>query len=350
MPRRAGGRRVRCGCGSASRATPSENGSLDGNERFGFRLRNGAIELQLGDGNWQALTDPATLTVTAFEVAPRTEEPSLERFCAGPCAAGSTTCPPRQQVRSFAVAIDAQAVADPRRAPQRPRGCTPAQWRRSSAAARPECAATVTTDCTAASVAPRRSSSRCCSCFAMLIIVAVANRNAIVEARASANQYRSTQSFEAAEAGLEWALARLNDSTPIGDDCLPSADPAATSFRARYLRDDGAGFVAATWDDAGTPVPLQAACVRGEERLVVQLSGERRRRRRRSAKEPPPRRASPSGSPTARGPESSAPSPPAAPAAARPAPATSTQATKRLPGSRSRSAWSRGCAPRRWRR
>ena len=29
----------------------SENDSLDGNERFGFRLRNGAIELQLGDGN-----------------------------------------------------------------------------------------------------------------------------------------------------------------------------------------------------------------------------------------------------------------------------------------------------------
>ena len=91
----------------------SENDSLDGNERFGFRLRNGAIELQLGDGNWQALTDPATLTVTAFEVEPRTEEKSLEHFCDQPCAAGSTTCPPRQQVRSFAVAIEAQAVADP---------------------------------------------------------------------------------------------------------------------------------------------------------------------------------------------------------------------------------------------
>jgi len=100
--------------------------------------------------------------------------------------------------------------------------------------------------------------------FAMLIVVAVANRNAIVETRASANQYRSTQSFEAAEAGLEWALARLNDNTPIGDDCLPSADPAAPSFRERHLRDDGAGFVAATGDDAGTPAPLQAACVRGE--------------------------------------------------------------------------------------
>jgi len=101
--------------------------------------------------------------------------------------------------------------------------------------------------------------------FAMLIVVAVANRNAVVETRASANQYRSTQSFEAAEAGLEWALARLNDNLPIGDDCLPSADPAAPSFRDRYLRDDGAGFLAATGDDAGTPVPLQASCVRGDD-------------------------------------------------------------------------------------
>ena len=100
--------------------------------------------------------------------------------------------------------------------------------------------------------------------LATLIVVAVANRNAIVETRAAANQYRSTQSFEAAEAGLEWALARLNDNAPIGADCLPSVDPAAPSFRARYLRDDGAGFVAATWEDAGVPVPLQAACVRGE--------------------------------------------------------------------------------------
>jgi hypothetical protein len=101
--------------------------------------------------------------------------------------------------------------------------------------------------------------------FAMLIVVAATNRNAIVETRASANQYRSTQSFEAAEAGLEWVLARLNDDTPIGDDCLPSDDPAARSFRDRMLRDAGAGLVVATWNDAGTPRPLQAACVRADD-------------------------------------------------------------------------------------
>jgi len=101
--------------------------------------------------------------------------------------------------------------------------------------------------------------------FAMLLVVAFANRNLVVEARASANQYRSTQAFEAAEAGLEWALAKVNDATPIGDDCRPSAAVGAQSFRDRQLRYDGARFGPATWNDAGLPVPLQAACVRGDD-------------------------------------------------------------------------------------
>jgi prepilin peptidase dependent protein B len=90
----------------------SENGTVDSNEQFGFRLRNGAIELQLGESNWQALTDPATLAVTTFSVEPRTEETSLARFCAEPCAAGGTTCPPRQQIKSFAVAISGRSTLD----------------------------------------------------------------------------------------------------------------------------------------------------------------------------------------------------------------------------------------------
>ena len=90
----------------------SENDVVDSNERFGFRLRNHAIELQLGDSNWQALTDPATLAVTAFSVEPRTEETSLAAFCAEPCTAGSTSCPPRQQIRSFAVAISGRSALD----------------------------------------------------------------------------------------------------------------------------------------------------------------------------------------------------------------------------------------------
>ena len=97
----------------------TENHTVDGNEQFGFRLRNGALELQLGAGNWQALTDAATLTVTEFNVTPLVEEISLASFCAQPCVAGAGgagagTCPPRQLVRSLAVAIVGQATADAR--------------------------------------------------------------------------------------------------------------------------------------------------------------------------------------------------------------------------------------------
>jgi prepilin peptidase dependent protein B len=90
----------------------TENDTVDDNEQFGFRLHNGAIELQLGDMNWQALTDATTFTVTAFSIEPRVEETSLAGFCATACLAGSTTCPPRQQVKSFAVSISARSAFD----------------------------------------------------------------------------------------------------------------------------------------------------------------------------------------------------------------------------------------------
>ena len=90
-----------------------ENGVVDGNEQFGYRLRNGAIETQLGAANWQALTDPATLIVTLLRVVPRIEEASLVAFCPAPCPLASATCPPRQQIRSLAVAIVARSPSDP---------------------------------------------------------------------------------------------------------------------------------------------------------------------------------------------------------------------------------------------
>jgi type IV pilus assembly protein PilW len=96
---------------SFSRDT-AEDGVIDDNERFGFRLRDGAIEKQLGAGNWQALSDAGTLTVTSFSVQPRVDETSLAAYCDAPCAAGSTTCPPRQQVRSFSVMLAARSTTD----------------------------------------------------------------------------------------------------------------------------------------------------------------------------------------------------------------------------------------------
>ena len=90
----------------------TENHLLDTNEQFGLRLRNKAIELQLGRSNWQALTDATLLVVTAFTITPTVEEIDLDALCHQPCPAGSTTCPLRQQVRSFAVRIGGRSLAD----------------------------------------------------------------------------------------------------------------------------------------------------------------------------------------------------------------------------------------------
>ena len=90
----------------------SAGASVAANERFGFRLRGGAVEIQLGERNWQALNDPQTLVVTSFRVEPRIDEASLAAFCALPCAGASTTCPPRQQVRSFVIALAGRSPAD----------------------------------------------------------------------------------------------------------------------------------------------------------------------------------------------------------------------------------------------
>ena len=94
-------------------STDAGNGvAVDDSERFGFRLRNGAIEVQLGARNWQALSDPGTIVVTSFSVVPRVAEADLATFCARPCSAGSTTCPPRQQVRSYAIRVSGRSATD----------------------------------------------------------------------------------------------------------------------------------------------------------------------------------------------------------------------------------------------
>jgi prepilin peptidase dependent protein B len=88
--------------------------TVDDSERFGFRLRAGALEVQLGAANWQALNDVGTLVVTTFRVEPRIDEASLAGFCEQACAVGSTACPPRHQVRSFVVTLAGRSPVDPR--------------------------------------------------------------------------------------------------------------------------------------------------------------------------------------------------------------------------------------------
>jgi type IV pilus assembly protein PilW len=90
-----------------------ENQQLDANEQFGLRLRAGVVELQLGAGNWQALTDATLSTVTELRITPNSDSVSLAAHCPD-CASAPTPCAPRLQVRSVSLAIAARAVADTR--------------------------------------------------------------------------------------------------------------------------------------------------------------------------------------------------------------------------------------------
>lgn len=75
--------------------------------------------------------------------------------------------------------------------------------------------------------------------FVLSLVAAYTNRSMIFEQRTASNQYRSTLAFEAAEAGLEWALSMLNGGR-VDASCVPSANVADTSFRQRYLTIDPA--------------------------------------------------------------------------------------------------------------
>ncbi|HET7794349.1 MAG TPA: hypothetical protein VFL64_13280 [Rhizobacter sp.] len=83
--------------------------------------------------------------------------------------------------------------------------------------------------------------------FVILLSVAFAHRSVLFEARTSINQYRAAQASEAAEAGIDWALAQLNSSEPTGSDC--------TAFRERSVS------------------AMQATCVANESGWACQCPG-----------------------------------------------------------------------------
>lgn len=77
--------------------------------------------------------------------------------------------------------------------------------------------------------------------FIVALVAAHTHRNLLFDQRTASQQIRSTVALEAAEAGVEWTLALLNGGR-VEDDCRPTDDPAAGSFRARFLGVEPSGL------------------------------------------------------------------------------------------------------------
>jgi prepilin peptidase dependent protein B len=88
-----------------------ENGILDANEQFGFKLDGDHVIKILVGGAWQSLTDPNVLKVTAFDVT--LAMTTVQLSCFKECAGGGTACWPQQDVRRFTVNIAGEAMFDP---------------------------------------------------------------------------------------------------------------------------------------------------------------------------------------------------------------------------------------------
>lgn len=90
-----------------------EDGIADSSEQFGYRLRAGSLEFQLGSGNWQALTDANTLVLDTFAVTPLVLDIDLSALCDTPCPVVGANCPPHQQILSFDLQLAGHAAANP---------------------------------------------------------------------------------------------------------------------------------------------------------------------------------------------------------------------------------------------
>ncbi|MDC8784478.1 PilW family protein [Roseateles koreensis] len=94
---------------------PEDNVSSS-NEHFGFRLDGQTLQFKQGNGNaggnWQALTDPATLLITAFTVQPNIQNLSLQDMCEKTCPVVTATCPPQLLVKRFDITLTGVAAHD----------------------------------------------------------------------------------------------------------------------------------------------------------------------------------------------------------------------------------------------
>lgn len=93
-----------------SRDAGTDNNTLDAEEQFGFRLHDGALQMQAGSG-WTDVTDKTAVTITELTVTPSITTVSLGDTCPTVCGVGTPNCP-TTTIRSFAVVLHGQSVRD----------------------------------------------------------------------------------------------------------------------------------------------------------------------------------------------------------------------------------------------
>lgn len=106
-----------------ARGQPSSLNLSNVDEQFGLRLNAGVLESAVGQGQWQALTDLASVEVTRLSVVPRSQTIPAGDACRKLCcdAVMLPRCPqinapqgcPKLQRWSFEIEIDGQSRRDP---------------------------------------------------------------------------------------------------------------------------------------------------------------------------------------------------------------------------------------------
>lgn len=80
----------------------------------GFRRNGDVIQVQLGNGNWQALTDPDSVRITSFTaITEGALQINLPTCAAPPCPAANPCGTPRMVTRRILLAMEGEARHDP---------------------------------------------------------------------------------------------------------------------------------------------------------------------------------------------------------------------------------------------
>jgi hypothetical protein len=112
--------------------------------------------------------------------------------------------------------------------------------------------------------------------LALVLAVGFAHRNVVFEVRSAGNQVRAAQAHESAQAGLAWALARLNHDTPLDDNCQPTDAASSRSWpeRARSTTLQASCIAHEGGWDCHCPAtgPARAIAVAGEPAFAVTVS------------------------------------------------------------------------------